>query len=77
MVTINYYAENILIYCGFNRRSNLKDISEDAFQLFEDVMLVTDKYIVNISKGFSEKTKANRRIVFVLGLTNLLKATVQ
>ena len=39
-------------------------------------MLLAEKYIGNLSRGFSERTAANRMIIFGLWRTNTLKATV-
>ena len=70
---INDGVDKVVIYFGFNRSSNRKDIAEYGFELFEDIMYLTEKDIGNISKGFSDRTASNVRIFFRLCRTNLLK----
>ena len=72
MVTINNYSDKMMLYCGFNKSSNRKYISEDVFALFEDIVLMTEKYIGDISKGFKERTAANGMIIFGLLQTNII-----
>ena len=76
MPKINNDFDKIMLHCGFNRRYNLKEISEDGFESFEDIMLLNEKYIVNISKEFSERTAANRRIILGFRRNNLLRKTM-
>ena len=45
IVKISDDVDKILIYCGFNISSNRKDISEDVFESFEDIISLTEKYI--------------------------------
>ena len=66
MVKINNDVDKILVYCGFNRRSNRKKISENVFDLFKEFVSLTDKDMGNLSEGFSERNAANRRIIFWL-----------
>ena len=73
---INDDVVKILLYYSFNSRPNKKYISEDGFELFEDIMLLTEKDIRNISKAFSVRTGENGRIIFGLLWNNLPEATV-
>ena len=52
MATINNDVDKILLYCGFNRISKQKEIADYGFESFEDIMLLTEKDIGNLSKGF-------------------------
>ena len=76
METINDDADKILLYCGFNRSSKLKDIDEYGVGLFEYIMPLNERDIGNLSKVISERTADNRRIIFVLRLLIILKSTV-
>ena len=73
MATIKNDVDKILLYCGFNRISKQKEIADYGFESFEDIMLLTEKDIGNLSKGFSEITVDNGRIIFVLCRTNITK----
>ena len=66
IVTLSKYFDKILIYCVFNSSYNLKEIAFDEFASFEEIIFLNEKDIGNISKGFSERTAANGRIIFVL-----------
>ena len=52
MVRINDDVTKILFNCEFNSSPKHKEISEDLFESFEDIMYLTEKYIGNISKFF-------------------------
>ena len=51
MATINDDVDKILLYCGFNISYNRKDIAEDGFESFEDIMSLTEKGPGNLFKG--------------------------
>jgi hypothetical protein len=51
--------------------------AQDGFESYDDIMLLTEKDITSLAKGFAKRTNANRKIVFGLRRTNLLKATVR
>ena len=52
METINDDVDKIFIHCGFNSISNRKDISEDGFESFKDIISLIEIDIGNIYKGF-------------------------
>jgi hypothetical protein len=54
------------VYCGFAAENNIISIAEDGFELSEDIMSLSEKYVSSLAKGFAERTVANRRIVFGL-----------
>ena len=66
MATINYDVDKTLLYYGFNSSFNQKYIAEDVFDSYKEIMSLTEKYISNISKGFSESISSNRKIIFRL-----------
>ena len=76
MATINDNFYHILLYCGFNIRSNHKDITKDGFEVFKYVIFLTEKEMGNLSKGVSERTTGNGSIIFGLRQIDTLKATV-
>ena len=53
MATLNDYVGKILIHCGFNSSFNQEYIAEDGFELFDDIISLTEEDIVNLYKGFS------------------------
>ena len=59
MSTINDDVDNILVYRGFNSSSKRKYIDDYGFESFEYIMLLTEKYIGNLSKGFTDRTTYN------------------
>ena len=64
--TTNNDVGNIMLYCGFSSRPNRKYIAEYGFELSKDIMSLTEKDIGNLYKGFSKRTAANGRIIFLL-----------
>ena len=75
VTTINDGVDKILLHCEFISSFNSKDISENGFELFEDIIFLTEKEIGNLSKGFSWRTAANGKIIFGLLQTDFLKET--
>ena len=69
-------VDKIMIYCGFDRNSNRKDIYEGAFESFENIISLTEKDIVNLSKWFLDSTADNERIAFRLFGNIFLKSMV-
>ena len=53
METINDGVGKILIHCGFNSSLNREYIAEDVFELFEDIISLTEEDIFNLYKGVS------------------------
>ena len=66
MVEATEAAETYLIlgYCGFADQRSRTDIAADGFESYEDIMLLTEKDIGSLSKGFSERTANQGRINF-------------
>jgi hypothetical protein len=57
----------ILRYCA---------ITEDGFGSYEDIIILDEKEITRLAKGFGDRTADQGRIIFGLCHTSLLKATV-
>ena len=49
MVMISDDVNTFMIHCGFNIRSNYKDIDEDDFESLQDIMSLDEKKISNFS----------------------------
>jgi hypothetical protein len=76
MAAIDPEITQILQYCGFQVAAERTSIAQDGFESYDDIMLLTENDIASPAKGFAKRTNANRKIVFGLRRTNLLKATV-
>jgi hypothetical protein len=66
----------VLEYFGFALQVNRTDITADGFESFNDILTMSETNIGSLSKGFTERTMANGKIIFGLRRTNFLKATV-
>ena len=51
-------------------------IAADGLDSYNDILVLEDSYIVNLFKGFYERTVATGKIGFGLCKTNLPKATI-
>ena len=61
----------ILEYCGFNMLANRMAIQDDGLGSYKDMLQLTKKDIVALSKGFAKRpTTAAGRFVFGLRQTN-------
>jgi hypothetical protein len=69
-------TNTILEYCGFNNQANRTDIAADGFELFDNMLTLTEKDVTSLAKGFAKRAAAQGRIIFGLRRTNLLKATI-
>ena len=67
--------DTILQYCGFTTQNQRNAIASDGFEDFEDILQLSEKDIVELAKGFGDRTGA-QKLIFGLRRTNLLKATV-
>jgi hypothetical protein len=66
----------ILGYCGFQAAADRNGIAGDGFGSYNDILVLDEKDITSLAKGFAECTAAQGEIIFGLRRTNLLKATV-
>ena len=66
----------ILQYSGFDDSSKKIIITADGFDSYDETLTLGDSEIVNLSKGFSDRTVSARKISFGLLRTNLLKAAI-
>ena len=63
----------ILMWIGFNDPAARTRISEDSFELYDNIVDLTEKDIQNLSHSFASRTAANGRIIFGLRKTKRLK----
>jgi hypothetical protein len=68
--------DRIIHYCGFRTPAMRRDIRADGFDSFADLLRLTDKDVMALSKGFGERTPTGGKIIFGLRRINLLKATI-
>ena len=68
--------DNFLEYSSFNKSSQWTIIAADEFESYDDILTVGDSDIVNLLKGFSDRTVSAGKIRFGLRRTNILKATI-
>ena len=66
----------ILEYSRFDDSAQQTIIAADVFDSYYDILAICDSDIVNLSKGFSERTVSASKISFGLRRTNLLKADI-
>jgi hypothetical protein len=50
--------DTILRYCGFAAANDRISITQDGFELFEDIMSLSEKDVSSLAKGFAERTVA-------------------
>ena len=68
--------EKILEYSSFDDSAQRSIIAAYGFKIYDDILTLGDSYIVNLLKGFYERTVAAGKISFGLSWTNLLKSTI-
>ena len=68
--------DRILEYSVLGNPAQLNGIVADGFESYDNILTLGDSYIVNLSKGFSDRNVAAGNIGFGLLHANLLKATI-
>ena len=68
--------DKILEYSSFDDSAQQTIIAVDGFGSYYDILTLGDSDIVNLVKGFSDRTVAAGMISFSLCRTNLLNATI-
>ena len=68
--------DKILEYSGFENSAQQTIISAYVFGIYDDIVTLGDSDIVNLVKGFSDKTFAAGKISLGLRRTNILKVTI-
>ena len=68
--------DKILEYSGFDDSAQQTTITADWFESNDDILTLGDSDIVNLSKGFYDRTVSKGNISFILHQTNILKATI-
>ena len=68
--------DKILGYSGFDESAQQTIIAADGFASYDDILTIGDSDIVNLAKGFFDRTVAAGKISFGLCQTNILKATI-
>ena len=66
---------NVLEYSGYDDSTQRTIIALDGFKSYDDIITLGDADIMNLTKGFSDRTVAAGKISSILRRTNLLKAT--
>ena len=66
----------ILEYSSFENSEQETTIAADGFKSYDDIFTLGESDIANLTKGFSNRTVAAGKIIFVLRQTNFLKATI-
>ena len=61
---------------GFDDSAQQTIIASDGFRSYYNILALGHSDIVNLLKGFSDRTVAAGKIIFGLCRTNLLKATI-
>ena len=56
--------DKILEYSGFGESAQRIIISADGFESYDDILTLGDSDIVNLVKGFSDRTVAAGKIIF-------------
>ena len=69
-------TDKILEYASFNNSPQWTIIAADGLEIFDDILTLGDSDIVNLSKGFSDRTVAAGKIISGLCRTNLIKAPI-
>ena len=70
------YIDKILEKSGFDNSAQRTIIAAYGFESYYDILMLGDSHIVNLAKGFSDRTVAARKISFGLRRTNPLKANI-
>ena len=68
--------DKILEYYGFDDSEQQTIIASDGFESYDDILTLGDSNIVNLAKGFSDRTVAAGKTSFGLHRTNILKETI-
>ena len=78
MVNISESLEidKILEYSGFDESAQRTIIAAYGFESYDGILTIGDSDIVNLVKGFSNRTVSVGKIRFGLRRTNFLKATI-
>ena len=66
----------ILEYSGFDDSSQQTIITADGFEGYDNVLMLGESDIVNLAKGFSDRTFSKGKISFGLCGINFLRATI-
>ena len=68
--------DKILEYSGFDVSEQRNIIAADGFGGYDNILMLGDSDIMDIVKGFSDRTFSAGKISFGLRWTNLLKGTI-
>ena len=75
-VSEELYIDKILKYSGFDDLLEQTIIAAYGFESYDDILTLGDSDIVNLAKGFSDRTVSAGKISFGLRRTNLMKDTI-
>ena len=65
--------DKISEYSGFDNSAQQAIFADDEFKNYNDILMLEDSDIVNLAKGFSDRTFSIRKIILDLRRTNILK----
>ena len=68
--------ERISDYYGFDDSAQRIIIETDGFESYDNILMIGDSDIVNIAKGFYDRTYATGKISFSFIRNNIMKATI-
>ena len=68
--------DKFLEYSEFDDSAPQTIIAADGFEIYYDILLLGDSDIVNLEKGFSDRTIAAWNISFGFLRTKIMKATI-
>ena len=69
--------DKILEYSGFDDSEQQTTIAEDGFEIYDEILMIGDSDILDLVKGFSDRTVAAGNIIFSLSRNNLIKVTIR
>ena len=71
-----FEIDKILEYSGFDDSAQQTIIKAYGLKSYYDILTIGDSYIMNLSKGFSDRIFSTGKIGFGLCRTYLLKLTI-
>ena len=73
-ITVENTIKQVLYCIGFRVSSSQQELTEYAFVLFKDVIMLTEKYISTTASNFSSRTQVNGRMNFGTRRMKYIKA---
>ena len=73
-ITVENTMKQVLYWIGFQVASSQQALIEDAFSLFNDVVMLAENYISTMASNLGSRTQANGRINFGTRRIKYIKA---